>query len=573
MPLALPNHGWLRQLPQQGTFVTAPTLVEAYAYVTEPIDAFRALLSSAVDRRGALFEPSRLLFDPAGLHWDADHWLALTAVRVVRLLADAPKTPELGYLGVLYEGEIDAAGVEQRGALHPPDAPTKAVLLAVVAGEDLDAGVSEAGSPTQQAERLGRALSIPIVVLLGQREIRLVYAPPNAPSGWLSFPVDQLLAEDNPLLGALHMLIGERRLLSLPEEKRLGALLEASRQTRVRSLTLDNVGVFSHAELALCPGINVLIGQNGSGKTHAMKALYALLWAMNDGGPDESTLDHLALRAKRKLAAVLRPDGDELGRLVRWGSSEARIAVQVERGASATYTFGLGAGTSLQSDGLWNGPESIMYLPTRELLAFYEGFLPAYQTAQLAFDETLYDACLALQRPLLRSVPEAAAGILMRLQKIAGGQVVLKGNRFYIQRGERLVEAQLLAEGIRKLAAVAQLVANGSVAPFGVLIWDEPEGNLNPVLIVEVADMLIDLAALGVQVVVASHDYLFVRRLSLLSEYKKRPEVPIRFFGLCPTDQGVIVETGDKLADLAHNSILDEFTRQGEFEQALFYET
>lgn len=81
-----------------------------------------------------------------------------------------------------------------------------------------------------------------------------------------------------------------------------------------------------------------------------------------------------------------------------------------------------------------------------------------------------------------------------------------------------------------------------------------------------------DLAAQGVQVIVASHDYLFVRRLSLISEYNKRPDVPIQFFGLCPTEKGVEIESGNTLADLAHNPILDEFTRQADFEQRLFYE-
>ena len=226
----------------------------------------------------------------------------------------------------------------------------------------------------------------------------------------------------------------------------------------------------------------------------------------------------------------------------------------------------------LEAGETWQGPARPTYVPTREVLALYEGFAAAYQTRQIAFDETIYDACLALQSPLLRHLPEELASVLNKLGGLLDGSVVLRGNRFYVQRGERLVEAQLLAEGLRKVAAVAQLVANGSIAPFGTLLWDEPEGNLNPTLVVRVADLLVDLAALGVQVIVTSHDYLFIRRLSLLSEYKKRPDVPIRFFGLCPTDRGVEIETGDVLADLAHNPILDELTRQGDYERELFYE-
>ena len=173
---------------------------------------------------------------------------------------------------------------------------------------------------------------------------------------------------------------------------------------------------------------------------------------------------------------------------------------------------------------------------------------------------------------LLREPPDTMRPLLARLERIVGGEIVLRNNRFYLRTPDRDVEAPLLAEGIRKLAGLARLVANGSIAPGGLLIWDEPEGNLNPVLVTKAADLLIDLAKQGIQIVVASHDYLFVRHLSLMAEHKKHPDVPIRFFGFCPTpDRGVVIEQGDTLADLDHNPILDEFTRHVEREQALVF--
>lgn len=39
---------------------------------------------------------------------------------------------------------------------------------------------------------------------------------------------------------------------------------------------LQNFTVFEQARFELSPGINVLIGENGTGKTHVFKALYAV---------------------------------------------------------------------------------------------------------------------------------------------------------------------------------------------------------------------------------------------------------------------------------------------------------
>ena len=38
---------------------------------------------------------------------------------------------------------------------------------------------------------------------------------------------------------------------------------------------LENFTAFRSLKLDLCPGINVLVGANGTGKTHLMKVCYA----------------------------------------------------------------------------------------------------------------------------------------------------------------------------------------------------------------------------------------------------------------------------------------------------------
>lgn len=335
----------------------------------------------------------------------------------------------------------------------------------------------------------------------------------------------------------------------------------------VSSLTLREFTVFEEARFELCPGINVLIGANATGKTHAMKALYAALQAAADQD-DERVGGSL-----RRLDGVFRPNRGDLSRLRRRPAHGPRSELHVAVGEGCTIDIFLD-GLSVQTTADDGWAQRSLYLPSREVLSMFEGFIAAYQNRELSFDETFYDLCVALSATPLRGPKAAeAAPLLAELEGILGGKVLLEGNRFYVARGDvDRVEAHLVAEGLRKIATLAHLVANGSIAPGGLLLWDEPETNLNPRLIVQVADVLVAMARHGVQVVLATHDYLLTHRLSLLAEYGRVPAETIRFFGLArrAPDGPVEVSMGEVLAELAENPIVDEFARHYDFERELF---
>ncbi|WAS92892.1 AAA family ATPase [Nannocystis punicea] len=325
-------------------------------------------------------------------------------------------------------------------------------------------------------------------------------------------------------------------------------------------VTFQNFTVFADARVELCPGINVLIGTNGTGKSHAMKAMYALI------GDEKKSAQ------SRKMTQVFLPEKGDVSRLVRRGKTEARVGWRVEGKGRLFMVHQGGQLTSVLGEpGRWL---PALYVPSREVLSMYEGFIAAYQSRELSFDETFFDLCVALNANVLRGErAEQIAPLLQRLEAIIGGKVLLEGNRFYVQptNGDR-VEAHLVAEGLRKIATIARLVANGGIAPGGVLFWDEPETNLNPRLITQVVDVLIELARHGVQIVLATHDYLLSHRLSLLAEYDKVPPGTVRFFGLARSepDGPVTVSRGDTLADLPSNPIVEEFARHYDFERELF---
>lgn len=218
--------------------------------------------------------------------------------------------------------------------------------------------------------------------------------------------------------------------------------------------------------------------------------------------------------------------------------------------------------------------DTAIFLPSREVLALFEGFIAAYDAREIALDETYYDTCKALSATLLRGKrAERVRAMLAPLHEILGGNVSSSGGRFYVKQGSANMEAHLVSEGLRKIASVYHLINNGSLAKNSILFWDEPEGGLNPRLVDRVAQLLLELTAGGMQVVVASHDYLLTHRISLLAEYGKLPKKSkLRFFGLSRPRNGrgpVEVESGDTLADLENNAILDEYARFYDDEQRL----
>ena len=70
---------------------------------------------------------------------------------------------------------------------------------------------------------------------------------------------------------------------------------------------------------------------------------------------------------------------------------------------------------------------------------------------------------------------------------------MLDDGRFYLKTQTGKLEAHLVAEGMRKLAMIARLIATGSLIGTGSLFWDEPEANLNPKVIKQVARTILQL--------------------------------------------------------------------------------
>lgn len=338
----------------------------------------------------------------------------------------------------------------------------------------------------------------------------------------------------------------------------------------IESLQLRNFTVFHEASLQFGKQLNVIVGENGAGKTHVLKLAYSVLAVSHDEGRRPTavppTKGALQLRLAEKLVNVFRPEA--LGRLARRKQGRERCDVAVKLHDSArdlAFGFATQSKSEVQVDRLPKAWVDVApaYIPTRELLTIYPGFVSVYDNHYLEFEETWRDACVLLGAPLKRGAKEKRVAELLRpLEEAMDGKIVLdKNGRFYLDSAGSFVEMPLVAEGLRKLGMLARLIATGTLLDQGYLFWDEPEANLNPRIIKRVAKTIVDVAANGVQVFIATHSLFLLREIEMLLEHSS---LDARFFGLHPSADGVVVEQGSTVADMGSIAVLDEELEQSD---------
>ena len=344
---------------------------------------------------------------------------------------------------------------------------------------------------------------------------------------------------------------------------------------KIKSLKLKDFTAFEDITFEFGTGINVLVGTNSTGKTHVLKSLYSILKTLHVSNLASKELDEFQLGQEitNKLTKVFNVNWRDL---IRIGTSEfadsygAQIDIAFEDNKIAFF-FG-DAVSIASSESIFGQLGSAIYLPTHDFLSIYEGFIAAYNQRETSFDETYYDLALALNsRPLKKNYREGFQPLIMLLENSLGGEgkVSEENGRFYITLPEGKFEAQIVSEGLRKIASLLHLVSNGSIRRDGFLFWDEPEANLNPKQVITIVEALKFLTSLGVQSFIATHDFLLSQELSLLSEYSF--ETPVTFHSLYGDAQtGIKVESGNSLVEIENDPILEEFAAHYDRENRLF---
>ena len=348
---------------------------------------------------------------------------------------------------------------------------------------------------------------------------------------------------------------------------------------KIRRLSTSNFMIFNDININFSENINIISGENSSGKTALLKLMYASLKGYSTAYESKINLtkDSLESSIVSKIQGVFRPDKDAVGRLVNrvQGSNRTDINLMFDNGFEMQYGFSNRQSThiELKNDSFTEMGKAIpVYIPPKEIISATENFGSLYSDYHIAFEETYYDLTRLLEKPLRKGKnTKEQNNIMKEFENIVHGSIIQKDKKFYLKvKGSGEFEMGLVSEGYRKIVTVMYLILSGSLTKESILFWDEPETNMNPKMIKPLTDALIALSKMGVQVFITTHDYFIQQCFNLDAEYRKKKGLKYCFVSLYRGENGRInTETAESLSELSHNSIMEEFDALYDREQEL----
>ena len=363
----------------------------------------------------------------------------------------------------------------------------------------------------------------------------------------------------------------------------------------ITHLQLKNFTAFTELAIDFSPGINIIIGENGTGKTQLLKAVIAM-----SGADARGDLANEGLA--RKLCRLYQPLNGTVGGLRRAGTrGNAQLTATFASGQSCTAKFNGSAEAVEITLPTAEEVKPAIFIPTKEVLSLVRGLTaeqPDLPTIERIFDDSYLDLACKLVREGADDLDAKVqldpkfASIVPRLANLIGGQYLLENGRFvfepgryeeknsasrsstkhaqmyqdstewkFVPRSKHRLSSGMTAEGFRKIGVLQRLLSNGSLNPgtTGPLLWDEPESNLNPKLMKDLVLALLELARNGQQVILATHDYVLLKWFDLLMDKGKGDQV--RFHVLsCDADTGQMRrDSMDDYRAIEPNAIADTF--------------
>ena len=308
----------------------------------------------------------------------------------------------------------------------------------------------------------------------------------------------------------------------------------------IESIYLKNFTVFDELEMKLSPGINVIIGENGTGKSHLLKAIYTMSSLYRTDRKDTQIGERTVRQTlTSKLINTMMPIEAKLWKLRK---SDATREAYIKTCSPDFGNLEISFNFNSQKVSLPNAASTTfsaledsvkpVFIPAKEICFIAEGLntTPAFDTIAhmraIHFDESYID----LIKNLTKSSGDTATlsvksnWVLDEIRKIVRGKFVHDRSGNLVFRSFRNdYSVNVMAEGFRKLGTLCRLIENSSLIPGSgaPLFWDEPDSNLNPLLIKLLVETLYALSEQGQQIILATHSYNLIKWFDLLFDEGK----------------------------------------------------
>ena len=339
----------------------------------------------------------------------------------------------------------------------------------------------------------------------------------------------------------------------------------------IKSFDLKNFTIFNDFHLDVDSRINVFVGENGTGKTHLLKAIYAACEISKDNSLGANFLEKCFKKygsvelfrgyKNQELDIYLNADCNNreyiavsltvpVVRVVKNSTNGANNVLFDDKVNARDGSYQI----HLQKDVIFDA----VFIPCKDMLTHSNGLPSMADRYKVPFDKTLTNIISVSTSWTLKDLPDIALKILPVLEDMIDGQIVFENEEFIVKKSNgRMVNFATEAEGFKKIGLLWQLLMNGSISKGSILVWDEPEANLNPKFLPKVVECLLELSRHNVQIFVSTHNYIFAKYFNV----RAKSSDSVMFHSLYLENGDVQVESNKIFSSLRNNAIMQTFNQ------------
>ncbi|MGE4423685.1 MAG: ATP/GTP-binding protein [Pseudodesulfovibrio sp.] len=334
----------------------------------------------------------------------------------------------------------------------------------------------------------------------------------------------------------------------------------------ISNVRVRNFGPIQKLDWKPSPGINILIGENATGKTFLLKALYATVRSVEEFEKGDDNRSYKQVISD-KLWWVFQPS--KLADLVSKGSNRLELQATVD---NMRVGFSFSASAEKQVGEVKTPRKrrenNSLFIPAKEVLSFANIIKETRGIhKRFGFDDTYYDLTLALEPETrmgnnYRGFSEAREALK---HQIKGKLTFDPSDGWLFKEGNTTHPIKLAAEGIKKVCILDRLLGNRMLSPDSFIFFDEPDALLHPNAVATLMDVIKTLANVGIQIFIATHSYAVLKKSHIYALRKQT--IPISVVSL--SDKGPSIH--DLRDGMPDNPIIDSSIRLYEEEMDTVY--
>jgi AAA15 family ATPase/GTPase len=299
----------------------------------------------------------------------------------------------------------------------------------------------------------------------------------------------------------------------------------------IKEIEIENFGPIESAAWRDLGKINLVIGNNSTGKTFLLKSLYSSIKSIEEygRGNDPKSLEQTL---SERLYWTFQ---GKIGDLVKRGAPNTSVVIHGNAKRSK-FSFQFTTAAEKKIGKVENHfpkrDANSIFIPAKEVLSLYRIIKTSRERDKVfGFDDTYLDLVRAIEADTTMGKNYSAfAHSRVILESIIGGKVSFENGEWILKKKNNFkFTINSTSEGVKKIALFDRLLGNRYLSKQSVVFIDEPEAALHPSALMSFLEIIHSLSHTGMQFFISTHSYFVIKKLRLLSISSKQ-SIPVMSF-------------------------------------------